>query len=84
MRIDRAYIVAAAAGRDLNDELTVMLSSLDQIANELEKGHPALPLLAEMQSAVQRCAWTASGLLEFSARRGVPPVGVSLERLLAM
>ena len=82
MRIDRAYIVASAAARELNDELTVLLSSLDRVVGQLEKEHPALETIAEMQGSLQRCAWKASELLEYASRRGVPPIGVSLERIL--
>ncbi len=83
IRIDRASVVAAAAARELNDELTVLLSSLHSVQDQLEKGHPALATIAEMQGSLERCAWKASEILEFSSRRGVPPVGIKLERLLA-
>ncbi len=82
VRIDRAYVVAAAAARDFNDELTVILSSLDAALDHLETGHPALPLLFDLQGAAQRCVWKSAGLMEFSARRGVPPTALPLESLL--
>jgi glucan phosphorylase len=82
VRIDRAYMVAAAAARDFNDELTVIMSSLEGVLEHLEDGHPALPLLSDLQGAAQRCIWKSAGLLEFSARRGVPPVVARLEQLL--
>lgn len=82
IRIDRACVVAAAAARELNDELTVLLSSLDRVVDQLEKEHPALATIAEMEGSLQRCAWKASEMLEFASRRGVPPVGVKLERVL--
>ena len=84
VRIDRAYLVAAAAARDLNDELTVIMSSLEGILDRLDDGHPALPLLAELQGAAQRCIWKAAGLQEFGARRGVPPIATPLEKLLGL
>jgi hypothetical protein len=82
VRIDRAYVVAAAAARDLNDDLTVIMSSLEGVLEYLEDGHPALSLLNDLQGAAQRCIWTSAGLLEFTARRGVPPVVAPLEQLL--
>jgi glucan phosphorylase len=82
VRIDRAYLIAAAAARDFNDELTVILNSLDAVLEHLEEGHPALPLLNDLQGAAQRCVWKTAGLLEFSVRRGIPPSIMRLERLL--
>jgi len=76
-------MVAAAAARDFNDELTVILNSLEGILDNLEDGHPALPLLFELQGAVQRCAWKSAGLMEFSVRRGIPQSIAPLEKLLA-
>ena len=35
VRIDRAYMVAAAAARDFNDELTVIMSSLEGVLRVL-------------------------------------------------
>jgi len=82
-RADRAVAVAAAAAHDLNDELTVILSSVTDSLRGLDPGHPVRPLLLELRSAAQRCAWTASGLLNFTARRGARPSAVTLERLVA-
>jgi len=79
---DKPYAVAAAAGHDLNNELTVMLTSLRLITEMLEPDHPAVPLLTDLVSAVQRCAWRASELLTFSARRGLLAGPTSVERLL--
>jgi hypothetical protein len=79
---DRACAVAAAAAHDLNDELTVIVNSVACSLHALEPGHPARILLLEAQSAVQRCVWKASGLLNYSARRGARPSGVPMERLV--
>lgn len=76
-------MVAAAAARDFNDELTIILNSLEGILEHLEDGHPALPLLFDLQCASQRCIWKAAGLMEFSVRRGVPANIARLEQLLA-
>lgn len=82
VKADRACAVAAAAAHDLNDELTVILSSVTSSILTLEPGHPARPLLFDLRSAAQRCAWKASGLLNYSARHGVQPVAAPLESLL--
>ena len=82
-RADRACALAAAAAHDLNDELTVILSSVCGAMEELESNHPARLLLVEARCSAQRCAWKASGLLNFSARRGMAPVRSSLDDLLA-
>ena len=74
--------MAAAAAHDLNNELTVILSSVNQSIEALESGHPALPILLDLQQAAQRCAWKASGLLNFSARHGIRPSATPFESLL--
>jgi hypothetical protein len=81
-KADRACAVAAAAAHDLNDELTVIVNSLSCSLKSLEPGHPARALLLAAQSAVQRCAWKTSGLLNYSARRGARAINVPMERLV--
>lgn len=77
-----AGAVAAAAAHDLNEELTVILNSISLSMRAIEPGHPIRPLLLDLQGAAQRCAWTASGLLNFTARQGVRPSSISLERII--
>jgi signal transduction histidine kinase len=81
-KADRACAIAAAAAHDLNDELTVILTSVTRSIQTIEPGHPARPLLLDLRSAAQRCAWMASSLLNFSARRGVRPSAAKAERLV--
>jgi hypothetical protein len=82
LNADRAYAIAAAAAHDLNDELTVILSSVTTSIELLEADHPARPFLLDLRSAAQRCAWKASGLLNYGVRHGVYPVAATLESLL--
>jgi hypothetical protein len=79
---DRACAVAAAAAHDFNNELTVILSSVSDLILTLEPGHPARPLLGDLRSAAQRCAWKASGLLNYSARQGARPSPADMESLM--
>jgi hypothetical protein len=79
---DRACAVAAAAAHDFNDELTIILNTTSYSLETLEPGHPARPLLLELQRSAQRCVWKASGLLNYSLRRCPRPVGVPMERLI--
>jgi len=81
-RPDRAGAVVAAAAHDLNDELTIIFSSLTTSLAALDAAHPAREFLLEARSAAQRCAWKASGLLSYSHRRGARPSATSLEALL--
>ncbi len=78
---DRACAVAAAAAHDLNDELTIIVNTTSYTLQTLEPGHPARPLLLDLQHAAQRCVWKASGLLNYGARRA-RPVNVPMERLI--
>jgi hypothetical protein len=82
VRTDHAYAVAAAAARDFNDELTVILTSVSESLGSLDEGHPAHAILLDLQGAAQRCAWKAAGLLQFSARRGTRPSAAPLESLI--
>jgi hypothetical protein len=82
VRNDRASAVAAAVAQDLNDELTVILSSVTGSLIVLDASHPAHEMLLELQSAAQRCAWRAARLLTFSKRRGLRQFPLTVERLL--
>ena len=82
LKADRASSLAAAAGHDLNDELTVILTSISESIAALEPGHPARPHLLDLRAAAQRCAWKASALLNFGARRGARASAATLEMLL--
>jgi hypothetical protein len=79
---DRAYAVAAAAAHDFNEELTVILNSITRSLAALEPQHPARQLLLDLRSAAQRCAWKASGLLNYSAGQGARPTAAPLERII--
>ena len=80
---DRAYAVAAAAAHHWNDELTVILSSVDSLLETVGPEHQARRRLLELRDAAQRCAWKASGLLNFTALRGARPSAASLESLIS-
>jgi hypothetical protein len=82
VRTDRAYAVAAAAARDFNDELTVILNRVSESLGSLDEDHPARVLLLDLQNAAQRCVWKAEGLLQFSARRGTRPSAAPLKSLI--
>jgi hypothetical protein len=82
MGADRVCAVAAAAAHDLNDELTVILTSVTATIGRLAPGDPARALLLDLQSAAQRCAWKACGLLNFTARQGARPSAATMERLV--
>jgi hypothetical protein len=79
---DRACAVAAAAAHDLNNELTVILSSVTAALDIIGENDPANPLLLDLQAAAQRCVWKASALLNYSARVSPHPVRASLEYLV--
>ena len=81
-KADQACAVASAAGHELNDDLTVILSSVTATIDRLEPGHPARPLLLELRGAAQRCAWKASGLLSFGARGGTQAVRAPFDSLI--
>lgn len=79
---DRGLAVASAAAHDLNEDLTIIVSSAVLALEFLKDDHPARPLLIELQQAARRCAWKTSGLLNYSARQGTRPVNVPMEKLI--
>jgi hypothetical protein len=74
--------VAAAAAHDFNDELTIIFSSVCDTLAALPAEHPSRRMLLEARSAAQRCAWKASGLLNYGARQGVRATRAPLETLI--
>jgi hypothetical protein len=78
----RACAVAAAAAHDFNNELTVILSSVNGALATLDAEHPARAMLLDIQAAGQRCVWKASSLLNYSARVSPGPVRASFEYLI--
>ena len=81
-RADHARAVAAAAAHDLNDELTVILSSVYSSITALEPGHPARPHLLDLQDAAQRCVRKTASLLHFGLGGGLRTARGPMERLL--
>ena len=81
-RMNRFPHIAAAAAYDVNEDLTVILTSVTCCLRSIQPGHPARPLLLDLRSAAQRCAWKASGLLNASARQGASPSYATFEALL--
>lgn len=69
----RAWTVAAAAGSELNDEITILVNALAELdrAYPHARGDPVEFPLIEMRAAAQRCKWIAGDLLGFGQRGGV-------------
>ena len=82
-KADRLSTIAAAVAQDLNNELTVILSSVTRTIETLEPEDPTRELLLELKAAAQRCAWKASNLLNCALRLGGKPVAASSESLIA-
>ena len=75
-------MLAAALAHDFNNELTVILSSVSNLIEALEPGHPARPQALDLQNAAQRCARKTSSLLRYGLKRGGRAMRTSLERLI--
>ena len=81
-KAEHAHAVAAAAAHDLNNELTVILSTVSDLIGSMELGHPARPQLQEVEQAAQRCARKSSGLLIYGIKGGPRAASTPLETLL--
>ena len=75
---DRAYAVLAAAARDINDNLMVILNGLAQALED----DPASVSVIEAQAAAGRCASIAEALLDYGAKANVRPSSASLQALI--
>lgn len=78
----RAAAIAAAAAHDLNDELTIVLSGLQELMALVPPGAPGRRELLEARTAAQRMAWKVAGLLQCAKRLGARPSATTLEALL--
>jgi hypothetical protein len=83
LKSDPSCAVAAAAAHDWNDELTVILSSIETLLDAHGPSPDTRVALLEVRAAAQRCAWKASGLLNFTARQGARPSATPMERLIS-
>lgn len=61
--LDRLSSLALAAGKDFNDELTLILNHAEVSLDLLGAEHPASTGLIELQHAAMRCAETTRCLL---------------------
>jgi hypothetical protein len=75
----RALAVQAAVAHDLNNELTIILSTLQDAISDLEPNDPMRPELIEARSSAQRCAWKVSGMLNYCNRGMLNYGGTCLE-----
>jgi signal transduction histidine kinase len=60
--------LAAGVAHDLNEELTVIMSSLEGAMVRLDPSHPAHRELKQLRMAARRCVHTTESLLAFTCR----------------
>jgi len=60
--------LAAGVAHELNEELTVIMSSLEAATAHLDPGHPARRELKQLRMAARRCVHTTESLLAFTSR----------------
>lgn len=66
--LDRLSMLATAAGKDYNDELTFIINHVHIALDRLGPSHPASRELAEVHHAAMRCAETSRCLLLLAGR----------------
>ncbi len=66
--LDRLATLGLAAGKDFNDELTLIVNYADLSLREVGAAHPATEWLKELSHAAMRCAETARCLLVVAER----------------
>ncbi len=62
-QLERLSSLTLAAGKDFNDELTLILNYVEISLDMLGAEHPLSPDLIELQQSARRCAETARCLL---------------------
>jgi hypothetical protein len=78
----KSLAVMVAASSDLNDELVIAMTSIQEAFEYVEFDDPIRPYLLDLRSALQRMAWKSSGMLNYAARNGGKALGASLERII--
>jgi hypothetical protein len=73
---DKHAAVIAAAGSDLNDELTLDINAIDGAIQDTEPGSDIRVFLCEMRESMQRIAWIATELNNYASRHGARPASV--------
>jgi hypothetical protein len=78
----KAIAVIVAGSSDLNDELAIAMSSIQESMEYVEDDDPIRPYLLDLRSALQRMAWKSSEMLNYASRNGGKAMGASLERII--
>jgi hypothetical protein len=78
----KAIAVLVAASSDINDELAIAMSSIQESMEYVEDDDPIRPYLLDLRSALQRMAWKSSEMLNYASRNGGKAMGASLERII--
>ena len=81
-KADRGAALMGIAGHDLNDDLTVVATGIDEALARLEPDHPARPFLLDVAAAAQRCASKTAAMLNYASRKGVRASAAHLECML--
>ena len=79
----RAATLVAVAGRELNDEMTIIATAVTVALALLDLDHPARPYLLDARAAAQRCCWKSHSMLVYADRMGARRTSASLDGLLA-
>lgn len=68
-----------AGAADINDDLTIILSAVDE---SLQEDVAPTRLLRLIREAAERISWKTSGMLNLSMHENVHPVPIPMERLI--
>lgn len=79
---NREAAIVAAAGAELNDELTIILNSIGIALDGMKPGNPGRAALLEASASVVRCAWRITGMISYANRKGARPVATSAGALI--
>ncbi len=78
-----ALTALAVAGREFNDEMTVVASGIDDAMRHMAEDDPARDSLVDVRASLQRCIYKAALMLEYAnhhgAMRTAAPLGFFLE-----
>ena len=71
----------AAAVHDMNDELTILCSTLSELLHDTPLNDPNLRLLLDAHGATIRLVQTAAGMLNYARGKGARPSAATFSRI---
>ena len=77
----RAIALLAAAGHEMNDDLTILYSAVCDVSALTERDDPRFALLMEATAAIDSLSQMARAMLKYANEKGVNATRISVEKI---